>query len=144
MKPERAFNAPRPRVKDFTLAKSDRHVERVKTNSNNTQQNPKKDAAPKLEAVTVKCHTITVDVSVALLPLQESASAERSSDAEGNCGQKCIQKTSTNVAPETTCKFRSHNKVPFLKNIFTLSRNFIVSHQFVFVNSLFVNCFIFL
>ena len=118
------------------LAESDGQIEGVKTNGNNCQQKPQKDATPKLEAVAIKYKSVTVNKSVSLLPLQKSASAERSSDAKSDNTQKCEQKNSANVTPKTTCESRSHNKISYLKMLvfFTLSRNFILPYLGVFVN----------
>ena len=97
------------------LAESDGQIEGVKANGDNSQQNPQKDATPKLEAVAIKYKSVTVNKSVSLLPLQKSASAERSSDAKSDSTQKCEQKNSANVTPKTTCESRSHNKISYLK-----------------------------
>ena len=51
------------------LAECDRQIEGVKTQRNNGQQDPQKEATPKLEAVAIKCKTVTVNIGVALLPL---------------------------------------------------------------------------
>jgi hypothetical protein len=97
------------------LCESDGQIEGVKANGNNCQQKPQKDATPKLEAVAIKYKSVTVNKSVSLLPLQKSASAERSSDAKSDNTQNCEQKNSANVTPKTTCESRSHNKISYLK-----------------------------
>ena len=96
------------------LFPSDGKIEGVKTNRNNRQQKPEQDATPKLEAVAIKCQSVTVDVGVSLLPLQHSASAEGSSDTKSDCTQKREQNASAKVPPKTTCKSR-HTKNPLSK-----------------------------
>ena len=97
------------------LFPSDGKVEGIKTNRNNSQQKPEQDATPELEAVAIKCQSVTVDVGVSLLPLQHSASAEGSSDTKSDCTQKREQNASAKVPPKTTCKSR-HTKNPLSKN----------------------------
>ena len=92
------------------LAKSNGNIERIKTKGNKAQKHPQNDATPKLKSIAVKYESVTVNIGVALLPLQKSASAKRNSDTKSDYRQKHVQKISADVTPKTTCEFRFHNK----------------------------------
>ena len=111
----------------------DGKVERVDAKGNNSQQAPKNDAAPQLETVAIKLELITVDVGVALLPLQNHAHAPRQSNTKRENTQQNCEQISANITPKATCEFRFHTKISCSKS-FTLSRIIIVSHQHHFVN----------
>ena len=97
------------------LLACDGKIESVDANGNDRQECPKNNAAPELETVAVKLELITVNVSMAPLPLINHAHAPRQSNATCNNTQQNSEQTSANIAPKATCKFRFHIKISYLK-----------------------------
>jgi hypothetical protein len=113
----------------------DGKVEGINSKRNDGQQKPKQDATPKLEAVTVKSKSVTVDKGVSLLPLQHSANAEGSCKTQCDRAQEGEEQTSTNITPKTTCKSR-HTQNPLSKIDVLSYVHLIVTYGKEFVNGL--------